>query len=66
MISEYSKSDQDDPNSSNRTDSNLPLKERFNQLKNLVSLSPTLVDNKSINCELLFDVLNALYYESQR
>jgi len=63
MISELdaNKSDQESNHGST-----LPLKERFNQLKNLVSLSPTLVDNKSINCELLFDVLNAVYYESQR
>lgn len=63
MISELESKNDQEPKSNGPS---LPLKERFNQLKNLVSLSPTLVDNKSINCELLLDVLNALYYESQR
>ena len=42
------------------------LHDRFAQLQSLIVLTPTLFDSKSINCELLFDVLNCVYYESQR
>ena len=44
----------------------LSLNERFIQLESLLSIGPTLFDGKSINCELLADVLIAVFYECQR
>lgn len=44
----------------------LSLNERFVHLQSLIGLQPTLFENRSINCELLFDVLNCLHYESHR
>lgn len=46
--------------------SHLTLEERFNQLVSLLSSGPTLIQGKSINSELLFDVLIAVYFECQR
>ena len=44
----------------------IPLNERFVQLQSLLSLGPTLFEGKSINCEVLCDVLIAVYHECQR
>ncbi|XP_015791530.1 serine/threonine-protein kinase Genghis Khan [Tetranychus urticae] len=44
----------------------ISLEKRFTELQTLLSMGPTLFDGKSINCELLFDVLIAVYYECQR
>ncbi|XP_054154350.1 serine/threonine-protein kinase Genghis Khan-like [Oppia nitens] len=46
--------------------SGLSLLERFQRLETLLSIGPTLFDGKSINCELLADVLQAVYYECYR
>lgn len=42
------------------------VNKRFKSLQNLLVIGPTLFDGKSINCELLYDVLIAVYYECQR
>lgn len=44
----------------------MTLDERFNQLVTLLGSGPTLIQGKSINSELLFDVLIAVYFECQR
>ena len=44
----------------------IPLDERFVQLQSLLSLGPTLFEGKSINCEVLCDVLIAVFHECQR
>ena len=44
----------------------LSLEERFLQLESLLAIGPTLIEGKSINSEMLFDVLIAIYYECQR
>ena len=46
--------------------SSLSLEERFHQLEALLSIGPTLFEGKSINSEMLFDVLISIYYECQR
>jgi len=45
---------------------NLTLEQRFAKLESLIAIGPTLFEGKSINSELLFDVLCAVYYECQR
>jgi hypothetical protein len=52
--------------SSSSSVSHLSLEERFNQLVMLLGSGPTLIQGKSINSELLFDVLIAVYFECQR
>lgn len=47
-------------------DKQLTLKERLAQLSNLFTIGPTLIDDKSINCELLIDLLIAVYTDIQR
>lgn len=54
------------PTSSSSSVSHLTLEERFNQLVMLLGSGPTLIQGKSINSELLFDVLIAVYFECQR
>jgi len=44
----------------------LTLEERFDRLINLLEMGPILLDGKSINSEVLFDILIAVYYECQR
>lgn len=56
------KSSESDSKSINK----LSLEDRFKQLESLLSIGPTLFDGKSINCELLCDVLIAIYNECQR
>jgi len=53
-------------NNNNNNNNKLSLEERFKQLESLLSIGPTLFDGKSINCELLCDVLIAIYNECQR
>lgn len=42
------------------------LKDRFEKLEKLFTIRPTLLDDKSINCELLIDLLIAVYTDIQR
>lgn len=42
------------------------LKDRFERLEKLFTIRPTLLDDKSINCELLLDLLIAVYTDIQR
>lgn len=42
------------------------LKQRFKTLENLMNSKPTMFGGHSINCELLIDLLNAIYYECQK
>lgn len=42
------------------------LKDRFEKLEKLFAIRPTLLDDKSINCELLIDLLIAVYTDIQR
>lgn len=42
------------------------IDDRFKELQNLFVLKPSIFDGRSVSCELLFDVLTAVYYESQR
>lgn len=42
------------------------LQERFNQLERLFSLRPTLFDERSINCELLVDLLITVFHDLQK
>lgn len=51
---------------SSATGCSLSLEERFDRLVNLLGIGPTLLEGKSINSEVLFDVLIAVYYECQR
>lgn len=44
----------------------LSLEERFNRLAALFGIGPTLMEGRSINSQVLFDVLIAVYYECQR
>lgn len=39
--------------------------ERFQTLENLLKLRPTMLGSHSLNCEILIDILNAIYYECQ-
>ena len=55
-----------DKNGTVESTSDLSLEERFQRLEALLSIGPTLFDGKSINCELLSDVLIAVYYECFR
>ena len=52
--------------SSTLLSSKLSLDERFSHLVKLLSSGPTLIQGKSINSEVLFDVLIAVYFECQR
>lgn len=42
------------------------LKERFEKLEKLFTIRPTLIEDKSINCELLIDLLIAVHTDIQR
>jgi hypothetical protein len=50
----------------NNNNNKLSLEERFKQLETLLTCGPTLLDGKSINCELFCDVFIAIYNECQR
>jgi serine/threonine-protein kinase MRCK len=50
----------------NNNNNKLSLEERFKQLETLLTSGPTLLDGKSINCELFCDVFIAIYNECQR
>ena len=54
------------PASSSSSMSHLTLEERFEQLVTLLASGPTLMQGKSVNSELLLDVLIAVYFECQR
>lgn len=43
----------------------LSIESRFALLRKLATTSATMMGNYSINCELLIDLLNAIYYECQ-
>lgn len=44
----------------------MSITERFAKLESYFRLRPTLINDRSINCEILIDSLLALYYECQR
>lgn len=44
----------------------ISLLKRFNELEELINIRPTMFQGHSINCEILIDLLNAIYYECQR
>lgn len=51
--------------SSSKSSSMNDLQTRFNNLEKLMNSRPTMFGGHSINCELLIDLLNAIYYECQ-
>jgi hypothetical protein len=53
-------------NNNNNNNNKPSLEERFKQLETLLTCGPTLLDGKSINCELFCDVFIAIYNECQR
>lgn len=53
---------QSNPSATNMTDS---FQSRFKALEKIVKSSPVIIGGQSINCELLIDLLNAIYLECQ-
>lgn len=41
------------------------LQNRFEELEDLMNSKPTMFGSHSVNCEILIDLLNAIYYECQ-
>ncbi|RWS19012.1 hypothetical protein B4U80_14515, partial [Leptotrombidium deliense] len=42
------------------------VEQRLMQLRTLLTITPTLFDGRSLNCEIFLDVLSSVYYECQR